>query len=425
MPIPRLFSRLAALTLGLTLIFPPVSVQAASAKLKMEAQTAPSPVTAPYIDTAAYLQTARHLRQLGCDTQTLYSLWNRFGQQMDRLLNSGTLTEETLLFLLPDNSQGDLLDRYLAYGQLNPELSAQEIVTQVNMGLDFPFYQNISLCPQPDSLTVLVNKYNQLPGDYVPQLEPLGSQYGKGSLHPQAAQAFRQMADAAAADGLRLQSVSAYRSYSTQTGLYRNYVNQSGQTTADTFSAQAGHSEHQTGLALDINVARTSAHFENTAEFSWLQEHCAQFGFILRYPQDKDAITGYRFEPWHYRYVGTEIAQICMEQNLTYEEYLAALPSNPAPAVEWLDQEYTVDGLLMGGSLYLSPARLCPALGWSVQQRQNGLQLSGNGQTLLLVPGFCVLKDGTLHRLSLPALLLENTLFLSSADLSYLLAPPL
>ena len=95
----------------------------------------------------------------------------------------------------------------------------------------------------------------------------------------------------------------------------------------DTFSARPGHSEHQTGLALDINVASSSAHFENTPAFAWLKEHCAQYGFILRYDQGKEDITGYRFEPWHYRYVGVETAQAVMEQGLAYEEYLALQPN--------------------------------------------------------------------------------------------------
>lgn len=421
MPIPRSFTQLTALILGMVLILPPLSAQAAPLQQKLEAQPALPPVASPQIHTELYCQTARYLSSLGYDTQTIHSLWNRSGQQLAALLSGGYLTEEVLSFLLPVNSRGDLLDRYLAFAHTHPDLATESVIIQVNMGLDFPFYENISPCAQPDSLTILVNKYNRLPDTYAPELEVLGSGYGSGSLRPQAAQAFREMADAARTDGLSLKSVSAYRSYSTQVSLYRRYVNQSGQALADTFSARAGHSEHQTGLALDINVARTSAHFENTAEFAWLQENCARFGFILRYPQGKDAITGYRFEPWHYRYVGPEIAQICMEQGLTYEEYLAAQPADPRPTVSWQGQELGTDGLLLDGSLYLSPAQLCPALGWSVQQRQNVLKLSCGEQELLLVPGRCALQNGRPLRLSSPALFLENTLLLSQKDLSFLL----
>lgn len=146
------------------------------------------------------------------------------------------------------------------------------------------------------------------------------------------------MADAAKADGVSLRSVSAYRSYQTQQGLYNHYVSIDGKANAERYSARPGYSEHQTGLALDINTASISAHFENTAEYAWLQANCAKFGFMLRYPQEKESITGYRYEPWHYRYVGQAIAQTCMDQGLTYEEYLAAQTQpgeNQAPALFW------------------------------------------------------------------------------------------
>lgn len=109
-----------------------------------------------------------------------------------------------------------------------------------------------------------------------------------------------------------------------------------GQSLADTYSARPGSSEHQTGLALDINTASVQAHFENTPTYAWLVEHCAEYGFILRYPEGKERITGYRFEPWHYRYVGKDIAKLCMERDLTYEEYVARLPvqgTNGVPAL--------------------------------------------------------------------------------------------
>ena len=82
----------------------------------------------------------------------------------------------------------------------------------------------------------------------------------------------------------------------------------------------------QTGLAVDINVATRKANFEKTPAFAWLQEHCAEYGFILRYDKGKEDVTGYRFEPWHYRYVGQDAAKVCMEQGITYEEYVSAQP---------------------------------------------------------------------------------------------------
>jgi len=233
--------------------------------------------------------------------------------------------EELPLSGLP-NFRPALLERYTAWAQAHPEAGAEEAVLTVNMDLDRPFYDNPQEVEDPDSLTALVNKYHSLPKGYAPQVETLGSRYGTGALRQEAAQAFRDMADGARADGISLRSVSAYRSYQTQSGLYAGYLKTGKRAVVDTYSARAGHSEHQTGLALDINTASIPAHFENTPAYAWLMEHCAQYGFILRYPQGKDNITGYRFEPWHYRYVGVEAAQACMSQGLCYEEYLALLP---------------------------------------------------------------------------------------------------
>lgn len=132
--------------------------------------------------------------------------------------------------------------------------------------------------------------------------------------------AFERMKEAAAAEGLTLKIVSGYRSYKTQNTLYTTYVKRSGQKKADTFSARPGHSEHQTGLAFDINKASDS--FANTPEAKWLAEHCHEFGFILRYPRGKEAITGYKYEPWHVRYLGKERAAAVTASGLCLEEYL-------------------------------------------------------------------------------------------------------
>ena len=92
---------------------------------------------------------------------------------------------------------------------------------------------------------------------------------------------------------------------------------------ADTYSARPGFSEHQTGLALDINTASRSAHFETTATYRWLIENCWRYGFILRYPEGREDITGFCFEPWHYRFVGRTLALQVRESGLTYDEFLA------------------------------------------------------------------------------------------------------
>ena len=131
----------------------------------------------------------------------------------------------------------------------------------------------------------------------------------------------------AAQEGLRIYNASAYRSYTTQKWVYQRYVNQEGAQEADTYSARPGCSEHQTGLALDINTASLSDHFEETEENAWLVENSWRYGFILRFPEGKEEITGYQFEPWHYRYVGPAAARVCYENRWTLEEYHARQPA--------------------------------------------------------------------------------------------------
>lgn len=170
-----------------------------------------------------------------------------------------------------------------------------------------------TLPEQPDEITyingiLVVNKTYSLPADYAPGVDS------------QAQQAFNEMAAGAANDGISLYVVSGYRSYYYQQQLYNNYVYYRGVTETDRFSARPGHSEHQTGLAFDVNNASSS--FENTPEAKWLEEHCVEYGFIIRYPQGKESVTGFKYEPWHVRYLGKENAQAVHDSGLCLEEYL-------------------------------------------------------------------------------------------------------
>lgn len=148
---------------------------------------------------------------------------------------------------------------------------------------------------------------------------PLPSTYAPGGLTSDCNAAFSRMKEAAAADGISLSIVSGYRSYSTQESIYWRYVDRRGMEKADTFSARPGHSEHQTGLAMDLNSLDDN--FGDTPEGMWLAEHCHEYGFIIRYPKNKQSITGYKYEPWHVRYLGTELATKVYESGLCLEEY--------------------------------------------------------------------------------------------------------
>lgn len=154
---------------------------------------------------------------------------------------------------------------------------------------------------------MIANKTYALPADYAPQVQP------------EAQSAVDAMIAAAADDGVTLYVISGYRSYEYQAGLYERYVARSGAEAADTFSARPGHSEHQTGYAFDLNSLDTS--FADTKEGKWLAAHCAEYGFIIRYPADKVDITGYIYEPWHVRWLGEELAKKVTDSGLCLEEY--------------------------------------------------------------------------------------------------------
>ncbi len=143
--------------------------------------------------------------------------------------------------------------------------------------------------------------------------------YNPGGLTATTKRAFNKMCSAASQDGIYLYCVSGFRSYETQKYLYDSYVKRDGKAAADRYSARPGHSEHQSGLALDVNNA--SGWFDGTKEALWIEEHCWEYGFILRYPQDKENITGYKYESWHIRYVGKSLAKKLTKQGLTLEEY--------------------------------------------------------------------------------------------------------
>ena len=143
--------------------------------------------------------------------------------------------------------------------------------------------------------------------------------YGPGDLTPECRAAFSELVAGAAADGIEIFMLSGFRSYETQTGLYNRYVAQDGQAAADTYSARPGHSEHQTGLALDVNSISYS--FADTPEGQWLAANAHKYGFIIRYGRDKQSLTGYAYEPWHIRYLGKGMAAAVYESGLCLEEY--------------------------------------------------------------------------------------------------------
>ena len=144
--------------------------------------------------------------------------------------------------------------------------------------------------------------------------------YGDG-ITDEVNAAFNDMKAAALTEGLNLNICSGFRSYETQSGLYNSYVNRDGKEAAETYSARPGYSEHQSGLAMDINMASDA--FNSTPEAKWLSDNAYKYGFILRYPNGKSDETGYKYESWHYRYVGVDLASKLYNDGdwITLEDY--------------------------------------------------------------------------------------------------------
>lgn len=155
---------------------------------------------------------------------------------------------------------------------------------------------------------LVVNKTYALPADYAPGVDA------------EAQAAFDKMQADAADEDVNIYISSGYRSYDYQAGLYQRYVDKDGKAEADRYSARPGHSEHQTGLAFDLNTIDNS--FAETKEGKWVLRNCYKYGFIIRYPADKEDVTGYMWEPWHIRYLGVETAKAVYDSGLCLEEYL-------------------------------------------------------------------------------------------------------
>ncbi len=223
----------------------------------------------------------------------------------------------------------------MAYSVNEDDSKEDDIISEIDSSIDsnstdssLPVsseVESVDLTYPGDGVPLLVNKQNPIPEDFEPQLETVFDY----SFSTDGAQALRDMINVAADEGINLYIVSAYRTIERQTNNYNNRVEQyinEGKTEEEAkeltemFIAPPLNSEHSLGLAVDLNSLSQS--FEDTKEFEWLVENCATFGFILRYPKDKVAVTGYSYEPWHYRFVGTNHSHEIMERGVCLEEYL-------------------------------------------------------------------------------------------------------
>ena len=234
-------------------------------------------------------------------------------------------TFNTLSYYKQENEE-----RYIDYKELNDDLSYEECIVNVNIGLDNPFYTNTYMAKDPTAIDVLVNKYSGLEIGYVPpDLVNIPAEFdnrgGSSKLREVACNAFVKMCQDAKKEGFTIKGQSAYRSGEYQQGLYNRYVAQDGKEEADRYSARPGFSEHQTGLVIDIIGSQYGSitSFGKEKEYPYVKDNAHKYGFIIRYEEENTHITGYKKEEWHLRYLGVELATKLYNEKLTLEEYYA------------------------------------------------------------------------------------------------------
>lgn len=279
-----------------------------------------------YQDNSNFLEIISILLDKGYTSTDINSIYKNLSNETINLILDYEYIKDLNNILSINYFKEENLDRYIKYND-KMNLDIETILLYVNIGLDNDYYTNVSNISNQDDILVLVNKYNKLDKTYEPNdLKTINSKYqwyGRSNkLRKDASIAFEEMCKAAEEDNIYIYAGSGYRSYNTQLNLYNRYVLEDGFTAAETYSARAGYSEHQTGLAMDI-ANKTSFISKDDKEYTWLINNSYKYGFILRYPEGKENITGYMYEEWHYRYVGKEIAKEVYDANLTYEEYLA------------------------------------------------------------------------------------------------------
>lgn len=203
----------------------------------------------------------------------------------------------------------------------------------VGQSIEIPNSDNDVIVTNTEDILVLVNKNNRLPSEYIPSNLVVPSvpfsfegYHSKKLMRQDAAYALESLFRHAKEDGIDIYAISGYRSYSRQEYIFTSKVMERGIDVANMTSAKPGESEHQTGLAMDVtspsvNFALTK-YFGETNEGKWLKENAYKHGFIIRYPEGKEHITGYSYEPWHIRYVGENAAKFIMNENITLEKYL-------------------------------------------------------------------------------------------------------
>lgn len=219
------------------------------------------------------------------------------------------------------------LDKYVEYLKDKPKEELSKLISFVNVGANEYWYENIKETNISKKELMIVNKFNALKEDFKPEnlieIDPLYA-YDNVSIDESVLESFINLCDRAKDSGYILVASLGYRSYDDQYDSYYTYKSYNGVRLADENVAHAGHSEHQTGYAIEIEpYDKIVKDIENNEEHKWLINNAHKYGFILRYPEGKEDITGFNYEPWHFRYVGIDVASRIKKEKITFDEYYA------------------------------------------------------------------------------------------------------
>lgn len=221
----------------------------------------------------------------------------------------------------------DNLEKYSIFATKNKKKSNEEIIALINTHRDENFYEEIIESDIAKENVININKYYKLPENFEPlEITPISPKYAYAGnkLAKIALDSYINMWNEAKENGFQFIVNTSYRSYDVQKEMYENTKSLKGAKQADLLVARPGHSDHQSGLAIDLyDLNNSSSSFQETSAYQWLQENAYKFGFIERYPKDKENITGFSYEPWHWRYVGEEVAKKIQEEKITFDEYYA------------------------------------------------------------------------------------------------------
>ncbi len=219
------------------------------------------------------------------------------------------------------------LDRYIDFQLINEDETLSNVVALVNVNRDRDYYEDINKSDYSKNYLMIVNKYHGLDESYIPSDVVVTSgvySYANNFLNQVAYDAFKKLHQDAKKEGFTILINSSYRDYKSQDDLWKAREDLYGAEKADDFAARAGHSEHQTAYAIDVSdFYDVKDTFGNTEAFIWMSSNSYKYGYILRYPKEKENITGYLYEPWHYRYVGIDVAKKIHDEDITFDEYYA------------------------------------------------------------------------------------------------------